>query len=198
MLLPNYQKVYRNFCISYLGDSFLYPVILSNLRKVLEKKYENLNIFYCYDKIIYEKFKNKKNVINKSFLASNPRFFGFIYNLSETLTSSTIENLIDFGNLNVFFKKLPPASKKALLVKKNNINSLTEKEIEMIKIKMLQKGFYTTDKIENIKEIGAIVGLESPELFSAAFFGIPTFLFNKNPIHINVYKKLFVNQEILD
>ena len=198
MLLPNYQKVYRNYCISYLGDNFLYPVILSNLRKILEKKYENLNIFYCYDRIIYEKFKNKKNVINKSYLTSNPRFFGFIYNLNEDLTSSTIENLIDFENLNIFFKKVTPCSKKALLIKKNNINSLTEKEIEIIKIKMLQKGFYTTDKIENVKEIGALVGLESPELFSAAFFGIPTFLFNKNSIHLNVYKKLFTNQEILD
>lgn len=198
MLLSNYQKVYRNYCISYLGDNFLYPVILSNLRNILEKTYENLNIFYCYDKIIYDKFKKKKNVINKSYLTSNPRFFGFIYNLNENLTSSTIEKLIDFDNLKLNFFKKPSSSKKALLIKKNNINFLTEKEIETIKIKMLQKGFYTVDKIETIQEIGAVVGLESPELFSAAFFGIPTFLFNKNSIHINVYKKLFVNQEILD
>ena len=198
MLLSNYQKVYRNYCISYLGDNFLYPVILSNLRNNLEKKYENLNIFYCYDKIVYDKFKKKKNVISKSYLTNNPRFFGFIYELNENLTSSTIETLIDFENLKFNFKKNSSSSKKALLIKKNNITSLTEKEIEIIKIKMLQKGFYTVDKIETIKEIGAVVGLESPELFSAAFFGIPTFLFNKNSIHINVYKKLFVNQEILD
>lgn len=198
MLLSNYQKVYKNYCISYLGDNFLYPVILSNLRNNLEKKYEKLNIFYCYDKIVYDKFKKKKNVINKSYLNNNSSFFGFIYELNENLSSSTIENLIDFENLNFYFKKNTPVSKKALLIKKNNTNLLTEKEIEIIKIKMLQKGFYTVDKIETIKEIGAVVGLESPELFSAAFFGIPTFLFNKNSIHINVYKKLFVNQEILD
>ena len=198
MLLPNYQKVYRNYCISYLGDNFLYPVILSNLRNIFEKKYENLNIFYCYDKIVFEKFKKKKNVISKAYLTSNPRFFGFIYELNENLTSSTIEKLIDFENIKFNFKKLPFISKKALLIKKNNIGFLTEKEIEKIKIKMLQRGFYTVDKVENTQEIGAVVGLESPELFSAAFYGIPTFLFNKNSIHINVYKKLFINQEILD
>ena len=63
MILSNYKNIYKNYCISYLGDNFIYPVILSNLRDLLEKTYENLNIYYCYNTKIYDKFKSKKNVI---------------------------------------------------------------------------------------------------------------------------------------
>lgn len=198
MILSNYQKIYKNYCISYFGDNFIYPIILSNLRKHFEKLHSDLNVFFCYNNIIYEKFKNKKNVINKNFIENERSFFGYVYNIKENLIESPIEDLINDEDFKFHFEKKEQNTKKCLLIKKNNNNILSFLEIEKIKNKITKNGYELVDNVKNINEIGAVAGLESPEIFSAAFYGIPTFLLESKSININVYKKLFPNQEILN
>lgn len=197
MILSNYKNIYKNYCISYLGDNFIYPVILSNLRDLLEKKYENLNIYYCYNTKIYDKFKNKKNVISKTFLQEN-QMFGYVFDLKENFISNSIENLINFEKFDFYFEIKKQISRKCLLIKNSINNSLTDLEITKIKNEMCKKGYEIVEKFNNTKEIGAIAGIESPELFAAAFYGIPTFLFDKKSTSINLYKKMFSNHEILN
>lgn len=197
MILSNYKNIYKNYCISYLGDNFIYPVILSNLRDLLEKKYENLNIYYCYNTKIYDKFKSKKNVISKTFSQEN-QMFGYVFDLKENFISNSIENLINFEKFDFYFEIKKQISKKCLLVKNSINNSLTDLEITKIKNEMCKKGYEIVEKVNNTQEIGAITGIESPELFAAAFYGIPTFLFNEKSTSINLYKKLFPNHEILN
>lgn len=198
MILPNYQKIHKNYCISYFGDNFIYPIILSNLRKELETIYEKLNIFYCYKGIIYEKFKNKKNVININFVENNKDHFGYNYELKENFLFSTLEELINFDKINFKIQNKKMNSSKCLLIKENKMKKLKYTDIIKIRSKLEKKGYTIVDKVKNIEEIGCVAGIESPEIFSAAFYGIPTFIFENYSIHINVYKKLFVNGEILN
>ena len=198
MLLPNYQKTYKNYCISYLGDNFIYPIILSNLRLKIEKAYKELNIYYCYNRTVYEKFKKKKNVIERNFLENNEKNFGFIYEIKEDFIVSPIEELIDFEKIRINIKSKKTDSNKCLLIKSTPFKKLNDQDVVKINNFVSKKGYFLTEKVEKIEEIGAIAGVESPELFSAAFYGLPTFLFNKNCLNLNVYKKLFLNQEILN
>lgn len=198
MILPNYQKIYKNYCISYFGDNFIYPIILSNLRSEIEKTYNNLNIFYCYKGIIYEKFKNKKNVINKIFAEENRNNFGHNYEIKENFLFSDLEELLNFEKLKLKIENKKINSSKCLLIKENKINKLKFTDIIKIKSKLEKKGYNVVEKVENIQEIGCVAGIECPEIFSAAFYGIPTYIFENYSININVYKKLFVNGEILN
>lgn len=197
MLLPNYQKIHKNYCISYLGDNFIYPIILSNLRSEIENAYGNLNIYYCYKGIIYEKFKTKKNIISKEFLELNHNNFGYVYEIKEDFVNSEIEGLINFEKIKTYPEKTKKNSNKCLLIKKNSTKTLNNEDVEKIRIFVNKKGFILVENVVNINEIGAIAGIESPELFSAAFYGLPTYLINKHAINLNVYKKLFKNKEIL-
>lgn len=197
MLLSNYQKVYKNYCISYLSDNFIYPIILSNLRPEIENVYNNLNIYYCYKGIIYEKFKNKKNIISKEFLELNYNNFGYVYEIKEDFINSEIEELINFDKINAYSQKIKKDSNKCLLIKSNLTKTLNNEDVEKIKIFVNKKGFILVENVVNINEIGAVAGIESPELFSAAFYGLPTYLIEKYAVNLNVYKKLFKNKEIL-
>jgi hypothetical protein len=195
MIIENYNTIYNNYCISYLSHNNEIPAILCLIRKNLEKNFPELKIFYAFNNKMTEFFSKQKNVINYDRLIKNKNKFGHIFECKENLNSHPLLPFFDKIKINLEVEKDPfPKNnfKKCLLIKKNINMSLSENKIIKLKEYISSKGYEVIkdDELINYNNISCVAGLESAEIFLAAYRGLDTFLIDEGR-STEIYKKIF-------
>jgi hypothetical protein len=195
MIIENYNTIYNNYCISYLSHNNEIPAILCLIRKNLEKNFPELKIFYAFNNKMTEFFSKQKNVINYDRLIENKNKFGHIFECKESLSSHPLLPFFDKIKINLEVEKDPlPKNnfKKCLLIKKNINMSLSENKIIKLKEYISSKGYEVIkdDELINYNNISCVAGLESAEIFLAAYRGLDTFLIDEGR-STEIYKKIF-------
>jgi hypothetical protein len=193
MIIENYNMIYNNYCISYLSHNNEIPAILCLIRKNLERNFPELKIFYAFNNRMTEFFSKQKNVINYDRLIENKNKFGHIFECKESLNNHPLLPFLNKINLEVEKDPLPRNNfKKCLLIKKNINMSLSEKKIEKLKEYISSKGYEVIkdDELINYNNISCVAGLESAEIFLAAYRGLETFLVDEGR-STEIYKKIF-------
>jgi len=195
MIIENYNMIYNNYCISYLSHNSEIPTILCLIRKNLEKSFPELKIFYAFNNKMVEFFSKQKNVISYDCLVENKNKFGCIFECKENFKTHPLLPL--FNNLKINFEidkdPLPKTnSKKCLLISKNIHMSLPEIKINKLKEYVLSKGYEVIkdNELINYNNISCVAGLESAEIFLAAYKGLETFLIDEG-YSTDIYKKFF-------
>lgn len=188
--------IYNNYCISYLSHNNEIPTILCLIRKVLEKNFPELKIFYAFNNRITEFFSKQKNVINYDFLIENKNKFGCIFECKENFNNHPLSSIFNNLNINFEIEKDPlvnnKKSNKCLLITKNSRISLSENKIKKLKELVLCKGYQIINENEliNYNDIGCVAGLESAEIFLASYRDLQTFFVDEG-YSTNIYKKIF-------
>jgi len=195
MIIENYNTIYNNYCISYLSHNNEIPAILCLIRKNLEKNFPELKIFYAFNNRMTEFFSKQKNVINYDRLIENKNKFGHIFECKESLNSHPLLPFFDKIKINLEVEKDPlPKNnfKKCLLIKKNINMSLSENKIIKLEEYISSKGYdvIKDDELINYNNISCVAGLESAEIFLAAYRGLDTFLIDEGR-STEIYKKIF-------
>ena len=128
-------------------------------------------------------------------MIENKNKFGHIFECKESLSSHPLLPFFDKIKINLEVEKDPlPKNnfKKCLLIKKNINMSLSENKIIKLKEYISSKGYEVIkdDELINYNNISCVAGLESAEIFLAAYRGLDTFLIDEGR-STEIYKKIF-------
>lgn len=195
MIIENYNKIYNNYCISYLGNSFEIPIILFLIRKNLELSFPELKIFYGFNNQMADYFQKQKNIVNFDFLINHKNKFGCIYECKENFNNHPLDSVLLNINIDLKIKKIPihkELPRNCLIVSKNDRFSINESKLNLLQNYIIKRGFniLPEDSNPNLNEIGCVAGVESPELYLGAYRGLETILVDDG-FCSDIYRKIF-------
>lgn len=198
--LSTYSKIKNNYCICYFGRANEYLLQLKLLRKRIELKYPEINLFIgCKDEVV-----NLLNGDNKVILLSSLKVAKFtIAHIREIRTSSEFhpierfckESFVDFTNLQDISESptrvchiCPGATYPS--------SNLTDSQITYFKSYAKNRGFEV--KIGGRTESsGWVIGPENEFVFGAAANGVRTTLVSTG-LGTEFFQRMFPKIEICD
>ena len=160
--------------------------MLKYLRPHIEKQLQGLEISLSFkDNLVYL-LEGEERIISKSDLKNRKREFGYIKTITCNMKDHPIEAIFKESNLEIPTFETETEGDLYFLAASSitPTKSLTQEEI----IKTKNKYQF----VNNIQAATCVVGVESPDLFEAAFSGKKTSLIPKG-LGTNFYQKLFPN-----
>jgi len=195
--LTTYADIKNNYCICYFGQCDEYIVQLRYLRPYIENFMPGLKIHIGYRDNVEYLLEGEERIMSKSSFKKQKKNFAHINQLKCNMTEHPIYKLLKDSNINVSFNNKEEHTIKCVIVAKGTVptNHLTKEQIARETSKAEAAG-YQVSLDGNIEGAGYVVGVESVQLFEAAFKGIKTALIPTG-LGTELYKSLFPQGKVI-
>lgn len=197
------MKIKDKYCLCYFGHNAEYVAQLKLIRPFLREKFPDLRIYLSCNDDLFHIINDEEDIVDKTKLYRNKRAFGYIDEIRWSMKKShPIKTFLEKSNLNVprICQTSEIKFKKCIITNKANLPTkpVDKNQINDIAKKIQAKGFSVIQipTLEDLKDVGWVIGVENEFTYLSAAKGVKTTLISTG-IGNDVFKTMFPKAEIV-